>query len=70
MEEDGFGFVVELIEVDPRAAETFGHSDFNPIGRAVTGAFEAFWVDEGFDQGDRMSVALLPILTQALEVQA
>jgi hypothetical protein len=70
MKEDGFGFLVELIEVDPGAAEAFGDSDFNPMGGAVTGAFEAFGIDEGLNQGDRMTVALLPILTQALEVQA
>ena len=69
IEEDGFRFIMELIEVDPGAAETFGDSDFDPIGRTVTGAFETFWIHEGFGQSDGVTVALLPILTEAAEVQ-
>src|SRR3974377_269904 len=69
-QEDGFGFVMELIEVDPGAAKTSRHSDFNPIGGAITSAFEPFWIYEGFDQGNGMAVALLPVLAQPPEVQA
>ena len=70
IEEEGFRFGVELIEVDAGATEAFGDADFDPVGRAITSAFEAFWIDEGFDQGDGMTVTLQPILAEAGQVQA
>jgi hypothetical protein len=70
IEENRFGILVELIEIDPGAAKAFADSDFNPIGGTVTSAFEPFGIDESFDQSNGMTVDLLPILAQALEVQA
>ena len=70
IEEDRFGLLVELIEIQAGAPEAFGHTDFNPIGRAITSAFEPFGVHIGFDQGDGVAIALLPVSTEALEVEA
>ena len=70
IEEDRLGLVMELIEVDARAAEAFGHADFSPIGRAITGAFETLGVYVGFDQEQGMVVVLLPIIAETFEVEA
>src|SRR5271157_2098076 len=68
--EDGFGLLVELIEIQAGASPAFAHADWGPIGGTITGAFEPFGVHIGFDQGDGVAVALLPVGTEALEVEA
>ena len=70
VEEDRLGLIMELLEVDAGAAEAFGHADFNPMGRALTGAFETLRVDVGFHPEQGMVVVLLPIVAEAFEVQA
>lgn len=70
IEKDRLGMVVELIEVNARAAEALGHADFDPIGRAITGAFETLGVHIGFDQEQGVVVLLLPIVAEAFEIQA
>src|SRR2546428_13839481 len=70
VEKDRLGLVVELVEVNVGAAEAFGQADFNPIGRPITGAFETLGVHIGFDQEEGMLVVLLPIVTEAFEVEA
>ena len=70
IQEDGFGLLVELIEIQAGASETFGHADFNPIGGTITGAFKASRIHIGFDQGDGVAVVLQPVGTEALEVEA
>jgi len=70
IQEDGFGLLVELIEIQAGASPAFGHADFNPIGRAITGAFEPSRVHIGLDQGDGVAVAVLPVGAEALEIEA
>src|SRR5205085_7469956 len=70
VEKDRLGLVVELVEVNAGASEAFGQADFNPIGRPITRAFETLGVHIGFDQEDGMLVVLLPIVTEAFEVEA
>lgn len=70
VEKDRLGMVVELIEVNARAAEALGHADFDPIGRAITGAFETLGIHIGFDQEQGVVVLLLPIVAEAFEIQA
>ena len=70
VEKDRLGLVMELVEVNAGATEAFGQADFNPIGRPITGAFEPLGVDIGFHQEDGMLIVLLPILTEAFEVEA
>ena len=50
VEEDRLGLIMELIEVDAGTTEAFGHADFNPVGRPITGAFETLGVHVGFNQ--------------------
>ena len=69
-QEDGLGFWVELIEIQAGAAEAFGQADLGLIGRSITSAFEPLGIDVGFDQQDRMAIALEPVRTEYLEVAA
>ncbi len=68
IKKDRLGLLVELIEIEPRTPETFAHADFNPIGRAITGAFEALRINIGFDQRDGVTVVFQPIGTESLQV--
>jgi hypothetical protein len=70
VEEDGFGVLAEVMEIQAGASPAFGHSDFNPVGSAIASAFEALGIRIGFDQGDGVVVALLPVLAEASEVEA
>lgn len=69
IEEDRFRVSVELIEIQTRTAEAFGDSDLDPVGGAVTDAFEALRIDEGFGQENGMVVAGHPIVAEAVEIQ-
>src|ERR1035438_5921714 len=39
-----------------------GSSQHHPVRRSIACPAESFWIDEGFQQIDRVSVAALPIL--------
>lgn len=55
---DGFEANVFFVEF-PSA---LGLADVDPVGRAVTGAVEAFGVDEGFEQHGFETVAVFPVV--------
>ena len=70
IQENRFGLLVELIEIQAGTSKAFGDTDFDPIGRSIAGAFEPLGVHISFDQGDGVAVLFQPVRTQALEVQA
>src|SRR5208337_1608830 len=70
VEENRLGLPVQLIEIQAGASPAFGDPDFDPIGRSIASAFEAFGVHIGFDQSNGVAVLFQPVGTEALEVQA
>ena len=51
------------------AAEAAGAPDLDPVRGAVDGAVEAGWVDECFDEQQRVGEARRPVADQAARAQ-